>query len=483
MAAFDPDAFLSGAAAPAPKAKPAGFDPDAFLAAGEPSEPEKPQVSKLESLGRGVLQGATLGFADEIWAALKAGGVSGKTYEMERDRTRRENQAAQDANPGSYIAGEVGGGIASAFVPGLGVAKGAGAVGNAVKAAGLGAVSGVGSSEAGDLGGVAKDAAVGGIAGGVLGYGAAKLVGGAPDRAAARVVDDITKKATATQRDRIAVKADEVANLVLDDKGLRKAANKPAKLIEQVDERLDALGAANAERYAKVDELGGMRLGDLTGKLQEVRDKFAKSPGTLPVADEIDGALKNLSRSWGDDGARLIPAREVRGYLTNLQKIGFSGSALNPTAAKEAKREVAAAVGSALDEHLDAASGAFPALATVARDIKADNRKTQVLLRIREAAEYKDVRSRTGATGLRDIASGALDAGLLLTQNVPGFLAKQGYKHVGVPAARSLDYGVARLVRAAKDGSTAAQLAQMALELGVPAAMAQKIAAAYSPRE
>jgi hypothetical protein len=150
----------------------------------------KEEPSKTESVIRGGLQGATLGYSDEIVAGL-AGGLPAllkgenvkEAYSKRLEQDRAENKAAEKANPKSYLAGEIGGGVASSFVPGLGVAKGAAGV---AKLAGLGAAAGAGYSEAKDVGGLVKDAAVGGLAAGAAakGLGAAKgFVDRAPTQA------------------------------------------------------------------------------------------------------------------------------------------------------------------------------------------------------------------------------------------------------------------------------------------------------------
>src|SRR5580692_1031750 len=118
--AFDPDAFLK---ATAPGAS-GGFDPDKFLAQ---TAPPKEEPGALEALGRGAVQGATFGFGDEIAGAVQS--IFGsKTYQQARDEARANNAAAQAAHPNFYGAGELGGGLATSVVPGLGVAKGASAL-------------------------------------------------------------------------------------------------------------------------------------------------------------------------------------------------------------------------------------------------------------------------------------------------------------------------------------------------------------------
>lgn len=77
------------------------------------------QPSQMESAARGGIQGLTLGFGDEIYGAAKgaydkvlgSGDFSG-TYAKERDAVRAANTRAQQANPGTYLAGELAGGIA-----------------------------------------------------------------------------------------------------------------------------------------------------------------------------------------------------------------------------------------------------------------------------------------------------------------------------------------------------------------------------------
>lgn len=100
---------------------------------------------KLESFGRGAAQGATLGYADELTGALEAlkdkvTGSDGNLtdlYRQHRDESRANYEAAHEANPWTYRAGELGGGVASlAITPEISGIKGMAA---------LGAVSGLGN--------------------------------------------------------------------------------------------------------------------------------------------------------------------------------------------------------------------------------------------------------------------------------------------------------------------------------------------------
>ena len=153
------------------------------------------QPTQLDALASGVAQGATLGFSEEIYGGLRAALDVATTdkeiddildlYKIRRDEARRSNEAAKKAFPKTYGAGEIGAGVATAFVPGLGAlnaVKGARLATVAGKAALSGGIAGAGLSDAdlteGDVKGLAVDTAVGagaGVATAGLMKGAGKL--------------------------------------------------------------------------------------------------------------------------------------------------------------------------------------------------------------------------------------------------------------------------------------------------------------------
>lgn len=128
-------------------------------------------VSKTESGARGAAQGLSMGFADEITGGLESA-FTHKTYEQARDESRAAYDESQEANPATYMGSQVAGGIASAFVPGLNVAKGASMAAKIGMGAGLGGATGLGNSEAdltkGEYGDALKDTAMGAAIGGGL---------------------------------------------------------------------------------------------------------------------------------------------------------------------------------------------------------------------------------------------------------------------------------------------------------------------------
>lgn len=143
------------------------------------------QPSKLESAARGALQGATLGFSDEAIAGMRsipsqyelesqaATGIVGETgdipakYKERIEQERTANTQARAANPLTYGASEIAGGLA---IP-------AGAAGSVKGAAGIGALQGgiySGGESTGKTAGevatdVLKGGAIGGVAGGTVG--------------------------------------------------------------------------------------------------------------------------------------------------------------------------------------------------------------------------------------------------------------------------------------------------------------------------
>lgn len=166
-------------------AKPA-FDPN------QPFEAQD-EVSELESGLRGVAQGATFGFSDEITGALESM-LTEKTYKQARDESRKAYEQAQEQNPYSYGTGQIGGAVATALIPGLGEM-------NLAKAAAMGGVQALGDSTADNTQDMALDVAKGGALGagtfGVLNKvvaPAAKYVSGKISEKAPNVMETISKK-------------------------------------------------------------------------------------------------------------------------------------------------------------------------------------------------------------------------------------------------------------------------------------------------
>ena len=145
----------------------------------QPTQETPSNYNELESGTRGAIQGVTGGFRDEGAGAIASpvGAVKEllnkfgsnfsdedvQKYLNERNLSRQMDEDAKKANPKSFIAGNIGGAVASSFIPGLGATS-------IPKIAGLGALTGLGYSNAEDLKGAAIDTAVGGGLGAGAGY-------------------------------------------------------------------------------------------------------------------------------------------------------------------------------------------------------------------------------------------------------------------------------------------------------------------------
>src|SRR5210317_304059 len=112
----------------------------------------QPEPSRAEALGRGVRMGGSFGGADEMGAAFGAGldYVTGtdrnfsQNYESLRDAYREEEAAAQEAHPGTYLAGELAGGLTTGGA-GAGRVAASQTIRQAPKLARFGAYSGLGA--------------------------------------------------------------------------------------------------------------------------------------------------------------------------------------------------------------------------------------------------------------------------------------------------------------------------------------------------
>jgi hypothetical protein len=137
------------------------------------------QYSKGRSAAMGAADATTLGFGDEL-ASYLGSAISGVPRDQVLSEMRGNAKAAQQENPGSYLAGQVGGGLAQAAVTG-----GAGFGANAARAGGTLLKTAIGSAADGALYGGAYGAGSadrGGtdrIVGALTGAGAGAALGGA----------------------------------------------------------------------------------------------------------------------------------------------------------------------------------------------------------------------------------------------------------------------------------------------------------------
>lgn len=256
-----------------------------------------PEPTKLESGVRGAAQGASLGYADELTGLLESL-VTDKTYKQARDESRANYKTAEEANPKTYLAGEVAAGV------GAGIAV-PGSVGIRGLAA-LGAAQGLGNSEAdlleGDVKGAVRDTAIGGTIGagvGVAAKGAEKLLKAAP-----------TPEALKTTANRAAFRATggTIANAKeLGDEGVQKLGRRA------LDSDLIGLNKDTDAMLAALDDLQG-GAGKTIGDIRSLGDQLGGAPG---VRDLVVKAEK----TYGGKYASGLDSVDDRAYQRALEEL------------------------------------------------------------------------------------------------------------------------------------------------------------------
>jgi hypothetical protein len=398
------------------------------------SKPEEPMISDstiqtAKDFGRGALQGGTLGFSDEIAGAFEAplgaaksiankfgGEFDDSEYRAARDDSRMLDAEASERSPGAFTSGQVAGGVASAFVPGLNVAKGAKLAQTAVTAASQGGLMGLGSSTGENVGELARDASVGfgtGALGGAAGYGAGKVLekgaqyaGKAANRVGDYLSDGAEKlyvKATgATGRE--SQKFAEGAGRELADRGMIKFGDTPEKIASRLQGAMDEAGGAIDSSLKGLDAQGVMaNVDNVTQGLEAQIASLAKDPSQASTVRRLQGIVDDIKATKSNS----VPVSEAE-----VTKRGFNkaaGNWMDPEAGAAAKQ----AYLGYMDEVERAALDANPALA----DKFTKAKETWGLLSpVKEAAERRAaVLNQSPFGGLLDATSivggGVLGAG------------------------------------------------------------------------
>ena len=476
-----------------PAAAPAGAAPasgprslDQLASAYAPPEEDKPEPSLLEAGLRGVKQGVTFGFGDELTGALESAFTS-KTYKQSRDEARAADKSAGDAHPIGYGLGEILGGIAVP-VPGVGLlgsaAKGASlgarfAV-NAAKGAGAGIIAGAGNSEATDIAGIAKDTAksglVGATLGGILGTTAEKYVHGAEGRADKQVLQEVTGGRATSAGKNVNRNPAEVLGAVKKF-NIEPNASQPAVAAEKAGVALKDVGSKIGDVYAATDALSpGIARTKVTVPLEQLATEYRKNPARRAIADAIDKQVKNVNEAWGE----TVPSKDVHEFTSALGD-AFEGSGLSPGAARKAERKVWGAVKDVLNDHVESV---LPDRAPELREL---NKSYQGLKLIRAAALDRAglPEANQAAGGLRNIAGHGVKALSVAASLASGNPLPVLATHVAAPLAkfanRAATVALAKVSAAARAGQLGPKLIQEALTAGVPRGTIEATLAAFGP--
>ena len=316
-------------------------------------------VSQLESGARGAAQGASLGFVDELVGAGKAmyddiskmfqgekSGVvpkydefgrvtnldeinQGLTYEKHREEYRKADKEAQEANPNTYLAGNVAGSVATSFVPGAGLlnaGKGAGLITQIGKGALQGGLVGLGTSDAdlteGDIKGAAIDTAAGAAIGGALpiaikGVGIAAKKMGVSDKSKA-VRDYLTnkvKKIPDTFAKHVLDLPEEAIEAIKRDETLLPAS-KTAKTVFELTDTLDDGMAITRKTVSALDNKAWEELDKLDSPIQKPLERFQDDFSNIG-----ERLLEELNISDSSQGAQRSAEKAVRDAMNDAKKV------------------------------------------------------------------------------------------------------------------------------------------------------------------
>jgi hypothetical protein len=285
-------------------------------------------VSQAESLARGALQSATLGFADEITAGVESL-FTDKTYDQSREESRQAYREAQEANPGTYTAGQLGGTAATFLVPGLGVAKGASLAGRAANMARVGAVEGAafgaGASEAdltrGEVTDLAKDVAIGAGMGAITGAGG-ELVSTVGGKAYSGVKNILSSGKPVESTVKVAANLgadlpEPYSKAILDNPGKFRDPKNLVTIQDEVVETTNKLraelGRADTEAWNKLSAQPTMHASNFDGRIDDVllRNKV--------VRRDKSGEL--TPSKFQQDKHALRKVQEIRDEMRSLETL------------------------------------------------------------------------------------------------------------------------------------------------------------------
>lgn len=301
-----------------------------------------PNNTPVESAVRGFAQDASLGFADEATGGAEAlkDVVTNKDkhlkdyldlYRQHRDESRSNYEQAEKDNPWSYKGGQLAGSLATAAVPGLGIAKGAKLLSAAGKMALLGGATAAGSSEA-DLTKAANS------------YEDLKKEGG-------RFANDVTKGAiigglTEGAVGGVTKNAPELLRYLAERRAAKAAIGQNKSVIKEAI-KSDTLNKMGRDLLT-ADEAGGKavgfidRSGSIAPKVEAKKDFFGKKIGE--VSDKIDEVMPNavsgqeIANSIIEKASKIPDLPQTRGIINRMQETAAQFEQSGNMSFKDAQR-------------------------------------------------------------------------------------------------------------------------------------------------
>jgi hypothetical protein len=417
----------------------------------------KPKPGMMESFVRGAGQAATFGFEDEARAALMAP-FSDKSYTELRDEIRTLNDEAKKENPKTFLAGELSGGLATAFVPGVAPAKAASTGAKILQAAGIGAAYGLGNSEAdltkGQFVDAAKDTAIGagtGAAAGaliekVIAPGLGKVVKGG--RALSEKLYDKADELAETATGATRVQADKFASGTgrqIRKDGVVGLWDHPADIAKKATEKLGNSGEAIEQALLHLDEQGvTIHPDEIMGALdQRIADLKLEGPGFGSDWRSLEAIKEDLAQSIQARGNQELPISVVEGMKRTLKRAFKSADEGVRKGSKEAYR----ALMDLVETKATTADEALGELFTTEKN------NFRVYSPVADAAEKRALQlKQQPILGLNDIASAGAGA---FAGDPTGGLATAAARRYAAPRLPGLGSKVAGLSGDAASGGSA----------------------------
>jgi hypothetical protein len=451
------------------------------------------QYGGLESLGHAFRKGGVLGFDEELGGAAQAqqqftnslwnhilpGSMqlpvaqdeNGQpipaldVYRQGRDGNKLVEASARGAHPDLYRTGEIAGGLVLPLPGGAGKTL-AGAV---KTGAGIGAVAGLGDSEAdltkGEFGQAALDTVLGGTfgaGGGALGYGAAKLgpalmrllrlklEGGAVGMGR-RVLNGGADLASATKKPL----ADDAVR-----EALKRGAIVPGGTAKGAFNRLEldtkGLGNAYADIVARLEKLGitGPDAAKLAAELQAEGTALASNTMNNAVPRLYESTAENVMEKAGGKNLGLTQAENLKRSLQGMAKGNYANLATKELG--DAQMDVASRMRQAVEDTIEQqTANAGPEAQQLASEFQPVKQTLGNLIAARESARKgMSKAAQRKPLGLTDVmlAAGQLAHGgtepMNLAKTAGVALVSKLLRERGPSTAASLAYGGSRAAKA-----------------------------------
>jgi hypothetical protein len=379
-------------------------------------EQQEPESRMLEAGIEGLGQGASLGYGNELAAALEqvtfpvASFLTGQDVQADpyleaRDKYEARTKQLEAENPGSYMTGNIGGalatGIATAGLTGVNAASNLGKIGQAVGiGAGLGALQDVDNKQGEYSFGVMdrlKNAAIGGALGGTFQTGA-NLLKKAP-AALASTAEDLAENATGATRTQAEKFAPDAGRQLLDRK-LIKFGDSAENIAQRTGQEMDNAAKAIDESLKALDAKGVTASADnIVAELEKKIASLRADPSQADIVKKLENIVLDITAT-GKSNIPLSAAEQT--------KRGFNRMSKNWQDLEKGQAGKAAYL-SYMDEVEKAANAADPALAAKFEEGK---KVYGLLSPIQEAAEKRAMTlNQSPIGGFLDTASAG--AGML----------------------------------------------------------------------